>query len=207
MCQCLLCDCCWWNICGANAGFAYLLCCAGFWCCQPAELESQKKFCCLMCESSGLGSSFFCLGSAFCAPQWLQNYSKNLSAKKWFNLSFLSFLSLSFLSFLSIFKYWNSNHPIKFRHPPNQPSQVNIHGVGSHVTPNVSGFKNWAVEEIKILKLFLILNKQSNGSFLASLFEEIKDEMITKEGKVFLNFRILKILKSDCKLYKKIRFY
>lgn len=82
MCQCLPCDCCWWNCFGACAGFAELLCCAGFWCCQPDELRQQKEFCCLCCEGTGYGGNFFCSGMVLCAQPWLQAYSKNLSAKK-----------------------------------------------------------------------------------------------------------------------------
>ncbi len=80
MCQCLPCDCCWWNVCGACAGCAELYCCLGWWCCQPDELkrELKKDVCCFCCESSGLGSNFFCCGMVCCAQPWLQGYSKAL---------------------------------------------------------------------------------------------------------------------------------
>lgn len=35
MCQCLLCDCCWWNCCGVCAGVHHAYFCASFWCCKP----------------------------------------------------------------------------------------------------------------------------------------------------------------------------
>jgi len=81
MCQCLPCDCCWWNFCGTCGGCAELMCCLGWWCCQPDELKRAlaRDVCCLCCESSGYGGNCCCYGVVCCAPQWLQTYSKTLS--------------------------------------------------------------------------------------------------------------------------------
>lgn len=81
MCQCLPCECWWCNCCGACAGVAELMCCIGFWCCKPDELKRHSADCCYCFESSGCGVNCLCQGGVCCAPQWLQNYSKNLNGK------------------------------------------------------------------------------------------------------------------------------
>ena len=75
MCQCLCCNCWWWNYCGVCAGYAQLNCCWGYWCCKPEEMNRHNSACCYCCEQSGLGQHFFCYGSVCCAPSWLVNYS------------------------------------------------------------------------------------------------------------------------------------
>lgn len=64
MCQCVLCDCIWWNYCGACAGCANLNCCYGWWCCQQDELKRSigADTCCWCCQFVGLGSNFLCNG-------------------------------------------------------------------------------------------------------------------------------------------------
>ncbi len=81
MCQCLPCECWWCNCCGTCAGFAYLYCCCGFWCCKNDEMKRVSDACCYCCESSGYGGNFFCYGCVCCAPTWLQTYSKVASGK------------------------------------------------------------------------------------------------------------------------------
>ena len=81
MCQCLCCNCWWWNYCGVCAGYAQLHCCWGYWCCKPEEMNRHNSACCYCCENSGMGQHFFCYGSVCCAPQWLVNYSNQANGK------------------------------------------------------------------------------------------------------------------------------
>jgi hypothetical protein len=104
MCQCILCDCIWWNYCGACAGCATLECCFGWWCCQQDELKRSigADTCCWCCQFVGLGSNCLCSGFVCCAQPWLLNYSKALTAKKW--------LSPTLYSFILFLKFSNPLH-------------------------------------------------------------------------------------------------
>lgn len=81
MCQCLCCNCWWWNYCGVCAGYAQLNCCWGYWCCKPEEMNRHNSACCYCCEQSGLGTHWFCYGSVCCAPAWLVNYSNQANGQ------------------------------------------------------------------------------------------------------------------------------
>jgi hypothetical protein len=80
MCQCLCCDCWWFNYCGVCAGchHAYLLC--SFWCCKHPTLAVIDPFMCHCCECVGLGHNTFCMGSVMCAPQAVVTWSKLVSS-------------------------------------------------------------------------------------------------------------------------------
>lgn len=77
MCQCLVCDCMWCNMCKVGCpGLSLNCCCCSVWCCKSEELDSFNYNCITCCEKSGLGAA--CLGFALicCAPEWLGRYSK-----------------------------------------------------------------------------------------------------------------------------------
>lgn len=77
MCQCMICDCWWWNFCGTCAGVGEFFCCLGFWCCTPDTFPPEGKNCCICCTKSGLGSNCLCYGGVCCAPDWLVGWSKS----------------------------------------------------------------------------------------------------------------------------------
>lgn len=77
MCQCVLCDCFWWNFCGVCcAGLTHNWFCIGYWCCKPHELASMDPDCCKICVCTGWGGNCFCYGELCCAPDAVKNYSK-----------------------------------------------------------------------------------------------------------------------------------
>lgn len=77
MCQCVLCDCCWWNFCGeCCAGWSINLCCVGCWACKPVEMTNPS--CCSMCTCTGWGKNFFCWGAICCVPEYVKEYSRFL---------------------------------------------------------------------------------------------------------------------------------
>jgi hypothetical protein len=82
MCQCVICDCWWCNLCGA--------CCAGWhwsffviscWVCKPLELVGFDPECCHCCTWTGYGGNFFCYGSLCCAPEAVKMYSRTLNGE------------------------------------------------------------------------------------------------------------------------------
>ena len=69
MCHCMLCDCFYWNCCGAGCvGIHYALCLASCWLCKPAMLQVTDPNCCHCCEFVGYGGQFCCYGYHCCSP-------------------------------------------------------------------------------------------------------------------------------------------
>jgi hypothetical protein len=77
MCQCLICDCWWYNYCG--------VCCGGcheanliysWWCCKPEDLRLIDPECCHICKCDGLGYNCLYYGSICCAPQAVIEWSR-----------------------------------------------------------------------------------------------------------------------------------
>ncbi len=80
MCQCVLCDCCWCNVCGIPcAGWLYSLCFCSCWLFKPEDLQKLNDKCCVIGECTGLGGNFFCCGEVWCAPDYIKQWS---AAKK-----------------------------------------------------------------------------------------------------------------------------
>lgn len=77
MCQCVLCDCFWWNCCGiCCAGFHQSWFCVAYWCCKPEELTAMDPDCCKIGEWTGWGGNCCCYGELCCAPDAVKNYSR-----------------------------------------------------------------------------------------------------------------------------------
>lgn len=77
MCQCMLCDCCWWNCFGVCcAGLSQNWICIGYWCCKPQELAALDPDCCKCFSCAGWGGNCFCYGEICCVPEAVKNYSK-----------------------------------------------------------------------------------------------------------------------------------
>lgn len=77
MCQCVLCDCCWWNFCGeCCAGWMAAYCCLGCWLCKPIEMSNPA--CCSICTCTGCGHNCFFYGILYCAPDYVKEYSRFL---------------------------------------------------------------------------------------------------------------------------------
>lgn len=77
MCQCVLCDCFWWNVCGVPcAGIHHACFCFSYWCCKPAELADFDPDCCKVCEWTGWGGNCLCYGELCCAPEAVKNFSR-----------------------------------------------------------------------------------------------------------------------------------
>ena len=75
MCQCVVCDCCWWNCFGACCvGWHMAFCCASCWICKPIEMSNPS--CCSICNCTGCGEIFFCVGHIWCAPDYVKDYSR-----------------------------------------------------------------------------------------------------------------------------------
>lgn len=75
MCQCIICDCCWWNFCGdCCAGWAKNCCFFGCWSCKPPEMSNPA--CCSCCTCTGWGANFFCYGVIYCVPDYVKEYSR-----------------------------------------------------------------------------------------------------------------------------------
>lgn len=68
MCQCVLCDCLWWNCYGVCcAGLHQAYCCVSCWLCKP-EMTNQE---CCDFGWVGYGGNFFCEGMVLCAPDYV----------------------------------------------------------------------------------------------------------------------------------------
>lgn len=77
MCQCILCDCWWVNMCGiCCAGWHEALLCVSCWACKPAELQDFDPKCCHCCSWRGCGGNLFCWGSVCFAPLALKTFSR-----------------------------------------------------------------------------------------------------------------------------------
>lgn len=77
MCQCMLCDCCWWNCFGVCcAGLSQNWICIGYWCCKPQELAALDPDCCKCFSCAGWGGNCFCYGEICCVPEAVKSYSK-----------------------------------------------------------------------------------------------------------------------------------
>jgi hypothetical protein len=77
MCQCLICDCWWCNVCGVCcAGVAYNYLCCSIWCCKAEDLQKIDANLCHCCTFEGLGGNFCCYGEICCAPDYLKQWSK-----------------------------------------------------------------------------------------------------------------------------------
>ena len=69
MCQCVLCDCLWWNCYGVCcAGLHQAYCCVSCWLCKPEEMTNQE---CCDFGWVGYGGNFFCEGMVLCAPDYV----------------------------------------------------------------------------------------------------------------------------------------
>ena len=80
MCQCVLCDCCWWNVCGVCcAGLHLALCCVSCWLCKPDEMTNQE--CCQICTFTGCGKNVFFHGMLCCAPDYVISYSQLMNTQ------------------------------------------------------------------------------------------------------------------------------
>ena len=80
MCQCVLCDCCWWNFCGVCcAGYHIAYCCVSCWMCKPPEMTNQE--CCECGTCTGYGGNFFCEGMLLFAPDFVIQYSQLMNNK------------------------------------------------------------------------------------------------------------------------------
>jgi hypothetical protein len=76
MCQCLICDCWWYNyfgICCGGCHTADLVC--SCWLCKPEDLMILDPECCHICACDGCGYNHFCLGSVCCAPTAVKEWS------------------------------------------------------------------------------------------------------------------------------------
>lgn len=76
MCQCLICGCWWYNVCG--------VCCGGChdasliyscWLCKPDDLRMLDPECCHLCACDGFGFNFINYGSVCCAPKAVREWS------------------------------------------------------------------------------------------------------------------------------------
>ncbi len=76
MCECLLFDCLWCNVCGHYAGCSNMNCCIGIWCCKPDDMERLSPGWCYCCEYTGCGANCLWWGAIAFAPEWLRNYQK-----------------------------------------------------------------------------------------------------------------------------------
>ena len=82
MCQCLIADCIWCNLCGiCNAGWVEALLFCACWIAKPQEIQNAKPDCCVCGEFVGYGGNFFFYGMYCCAPEYVINYSKSLTEK------------------------------------------------------------------------------------------------------------------------------
>ena len=82
MCQCVICDCWWANVCGACcSGWHAAYCCASCWLCKPLEILAFDPDCCNCCLWTGWGGNFCCYGCVYCAPMAVKNYSRVLNGE------------------------------------------------------------------------------------------------------------------------------
>ena len=82
MCQCIVCDCWWINLCGAPcAGWhnAWFLC--SCWLCKPLEMLAFDPNCCNCCIWTGYGGNCCCYGCLYCAPEAVKLYSRTLNGE------------------------------------------------------------------------------------------------------------------------------
>lgn len=79
MCQCIMCDCWWYNCYGVRAGWYHAHFCWSFWLCMPKEMraidpEECKVGCCL-----GMGYNHCWHGSVCCITDSLRTYSEAMN--------------------------------------------------------------------------------------------------------------------------------
>jgi len=76
---------CWWcNFFGVICGGIHeALCCCSCWLCMPDEAKRIRRSddCCIIGEYVGIGGNLCCYGSVCCSPDYLQQYSAQLSMK------------------------------------------------------------------------------------------------------------------------------
>ena len=77
MCQCVICDCWWVNLCGIIcAGWHWAYCCCSFWLCHPEEMMNIDPDCCKVCTWTGCGQVICCWGGVCFAPDSVKTYSR-----------------------------------------------------------------------------------------------------------------------------------
>jgi hypothetical protein len=80
MCQCVLCDCWWCNLCGEFcAGAAINFFVLGCWVLKPEDMKNPA--CCSACTWTGLGDNLFCWGGICCAPDYVKDWSRAKGGK------------------------------------------------------------------------------------------------------------------------------
>ena len=81
MCQCLVCDCWWVNMCGVPcAGLHNAICICSYWLCRPADLQLMDPVCCKICGCDGWGGNCCCWGGVCCAAEVVKQWSRMRSS-------------------------------------------------------------------------------------------------------------------------------
>ena len=76
MCQCIICDCIWANLCGVVFGGFYHGCmCASCWLCMPDEMLQIDPECVKIGCCAGWGYNYCCWGCVYCIPDSIRTYS------------------------------------------------------------------------------------------------------------------------------------
>lgn len=74
MCQDLIDDCWWVNLCKLNGGMGLHLFFGGFWLCKPHTMEILYPNQFMLGQWVGCGVNCFYCGSMCCVPSWLQEW-------------------------------------------------------------------------------------------------------------------------------------
>ena len=83
MCQCIICDCIWWNYCGVCCGGIHEASfCWSYWCCKPDDLRLIDPACCHICDCDGFGYNCLYYGVICCAPKAVIEWSGLRTAGK-----------------------------------------------------------------------------------------------------------------------------
>lgn len=76
MCQCVICDCIWGNLCGVVCGGCFMgWLCASCWLAMPDEMIQIDPLCCKVGCPSGWGYNYCCYGLICCIPDSIKTYS------------------------------------------------------------------------------------------------------------------------------------
>jgi len=82
MCQCVVCNCWWFNLCGVCAGYHEAHICFSCWFCKTQELYAFDPFTCHCCQFVGCGNNCFCWGNVMCAPFYIKNWSDYIAGRR-----------------------------------------------------------------------------------------------------------------------------
>lgn len=76
MCQCVCCNCWWYNCLGSMmSGCAVGYICCGCWVCKKQDMATRDVTRCYCGDLIGCGGNICCVGSLMCAPDWLKHWS------------------------------------------------------------------------------------------------------------------------------------